>query len=128
MLGKKHTQFQNIVTNSSKNLTYKTRQIKQAIVHCRRKKKKKVKREGLKQIKETQENKHLHGRYPQQIQRADFDQENTHQWLHSVGLKAETEGFIMVAQDQRLYTRNYQVRIIKNWVDPKCRICDIMKL
>ena len=30
----------------------------------------------------------------------------------------------MHAQDQSLYTRNYQIRTIKNGVDPKCRRCD----
>ena len=39
-------------------------------------------------------------------------------------LKAETEGFIMAALDQRLYTRNYQARIITNGVDSKCKMCD----
>ena len=29
----------------------------------------------------------------------------------------------MVAQDQSVYTRNYQARIIKNGVDAKCRMC-----
>ena len=46
-------------------------------------------------------------------EKADVDQGNTHQWLRSAGLKAETEGFIMAAQDQSLFTRNYQYKIIK---------------
>ena len=41
-----------------------------------------------------------------------------------MGLKAETERFIMAAQDQSLYTRNYYPRIIENGVDPKCRMCN----
>ena len=32
------------------------------------------------------------------------DQGNTHQWLHSAGVKATTEGFIMAAPDQSLIT------------------------
>ena len=86
--------------------------------------KKKAKAEGVKMIKKTWENKPLHGKYPMRSQQADVDQLNTHQWLRSVGLKAETEGFIMAAQDQSLFTRNYQARIIKNGADPKCRMCD----
>ena len=30
----------------------------------------------------------------------------------------------MAAQDQGLYTRNYQARIMKNGVDSKCQMCD----
>ena len=47
----------------------------------------------------------------------------THKWLQSPGLKAETEGFIIAAQDQSLATRYYQHKIIKNGTDPKCRLC-----
>ena len=57
-------------------------------------------------------------------QKADVDQGNTHQWLCSAGLKAETEGFVIAAQDQRLFTRNYQAKIIKNGADPKCWFCE----
>ena len=30
------------------------------------------------------------------------------------------EGFIMAAEDQSLFTRNYQAKTIKNGADPKC--------
>ena len=83
-----------------------------------------AKKESIKQLNQTWVNKPLHGRYPQRSRQADVDQNNTHQWLRSVGLKAETEGFIMAAQDQSLFTRNYQARIIKNGADPKCRMCE----
>ena len=39
------------------------------------------------------------------------------------GLKAETEGLIIAAQDQSLATRSYHHRIIKDGTDPQCRIC-----
>ena len=55
---------------------------------------------------------------------ADIDQANTHQWLKCAGLKAETEGFIMAAQERCLYTRNYQANIVKNGTDPNCRFCE----
>lgn len=42
-----------------------------------------------------------------------------------MGLKAETEWFIMAAQDQKQeYTRDYQARIIKNGADLIFRIYD----
>ena len=87
--------------------------------------KKTAKTEVFKQIKQNWENESpLHGKYPMRSQKADVDQGNTHQWLHSAGLKAETEGFIMAAQDQSLFTRNYQAKIIKNGADPKCWFCE----
>ena len=80
---------------------------------------------GTQHMKETWENKPLHGRYPKWSQQADVGQANTHHWLCIVGLKAETEGPMMAAQEQSIYTRNYyQARIIKNAVNPKCRMCD----
>ena len=41
-----------------------------------------------------------------------------------MGLKAETEGFIMAAQDESLFTRNCQSKIVKNGADPKSRFYD----
>ena len=76
--------------------------------------KRKAKGQGL---KETLEKEPVHGRYLQRVQQADVDQANTHQRPHSLHLKAETEGFIMAVQDQSLYTRNDQARIMKNVVD-----------
>ena len=33
------------------------------------------------------------------------------QWLKSVGMKAEAEGLIIEAQEKRLMTRNYRVKL-----------------
>ena len=55
----------------------------------------------------------------------DVDKGNTHQWLCSADQKAETEGFVMAAQEaQSAFTRNYQAKIIKNHADPKCWFCE----
>ena len=67
--------------------------------------------------------KSLHGQYYLRSHQADVDQQATHQWLRSSGLKAETEGFILAAQDQSLSTRNYQANILKNGTNPNCRFC-----
>ena len=79
--------------------------------------------EGLKRLQHTWQQKPLHGQYPARTNQTDVDTQKTHQWLSSSCLKAETEGFIIAAQDQSLYTRNYQAQILKNGVDPTCRCC-----
>ena len=38
--------------------------------------------------------------------------------------KAETEGFIVAAQDQSLATRSYHANIIKDGTSPLCRMCN----
>jgi len=79
---------------------------------------------GFKQLDEKWSQKSLHGKYNLRCQQADVDQEATYQWLRSSGLKSETEGFIVAAQDESLFTRNYQTNYVKNCVDAKCRFCD----
>ena len=44
--------------------------------------------------------------------------------LRSSGLKAETEDFILAAQSQSLFTRNYQANILRDEASDKCRFCD----
>ena len=57
------------------------------------------------------------------MKQGDVDQEKTHRWLNAAGLKAETQGFIIAAQDQSLPTRWYQHNILKKPdVDPKYRL------
>ena len=86
--------------------------------------KRRAKQEGLKKIKERWEGTPLHGQYPKCSKQADVDQEKTHQWLCGMGLNAETEGCIMAAQDQSLFTRNYPSKIVKNGTDLKNHFCD----
>ena len=44
--------------------------------------------------------------------------------MKSSGLKSETEGLIIAAQDQNLMTKQYQSEMIKNRANPKCRLCN----
>ena len=67
--------------------------------------------------------KALHGKYPKRISEADVDYHQTNKWLKATGLKSETEGLIIAAQDQSLSTRSYHHHIIKDGTDPLCRIC-----
>ena len=82
------------------------------------------KRAGTRGLQDCWHEKPLHGQYPSRASEADVDTRRTHQWLSSSGLKAETEGFIIAAQDQSLNTRNYQANILKSNCNPKCRLCD----
>ena len=66
----------------------------------------------------------MHGRYPSRIKEAEVDMKATSQWLKSCGLKAETKGLIIAAQDQTLPTKAYHHHIIKDGKDPQSRICN----
>ena len=76
-----------------------------------------VKKQGKEQIP-------LHGQYLKRVKKPNIDETETHKWLKSSGLKSETEGLIIAAQDQSLMTKQYQSEIIKNGANPKCRQCN----
>ena len=58
-----------------------------------------AKKKGKKAIDTAWKSKPLHSQYLLRSQNADVDLHDTHQWLRSGGLKAETEGFIVAAQE-----------------------------
>lgn len=64
----------------------------------------------------------LHGRYNKRIREEDVDDYKTNQWLKRTGLKAETEGLIIAAQDQSLPTQSYFARIVKDSTSPLCKV------
>ena len=72
-------------------------------------------------LRQSWEEKSLHGQYPILTLDADVDQKKTHQWLRSSGLKAETK---LATQDQSLPTRNYKAHFIKNGTDTNYRFCN----
>ena len=89
-----------------------------------RRTKAKAKHHGRQQFRPGVGSKAIHGKYSQRVKQADVDQDKTHRWLKAAGLKAETDGFIIAAQDQSLPTSWYQPNILwKPDVDPKCRLC-----
>ena len=79
------------------------------------------KEKGKKAIDTACESKALYAQHPPQSQKADLDLHDTQQWLKSARLKAETEGFIVAAQDQSLFTINFQANILHNGADSRCR-------
>ena len=89
--------------------------------------KQKAKSDGLKYLESSQVEKLLHGQYPPRAYNFDVDQNKSHQRLRCSELKAETEGFILPAQDQHLLTRSYQFRVMKSEPDIICRTHNIRK-
>ena len=79
---------------------------------------------NVNQLKEGWRDKPLNGKYSILASDSDLNFSLTYHWLASSGLKSETEGFIIAAQDQSLPTRNFQANILENGADPKCRVCD----
>lgn len=53
-----------------------------------------------------------------------MERDQTHQWLRSAGLKADTERMVIAAQVKSLATRSNHHKIIKDGTDPKCRMCN----
>ena len=51
------------------------------------------------------ESKAMHGQYPSRIKEAGVDYKQQNDWLKGTGLKAETEGPIIAAQDQSSATQ-----------------------
>ena len=111
----KQFNMQHLVNNDAQDLppTVQAKKIRQT-----------AKKEGQKQLNEKWEDKPLHGQYPLRSKQADVDKKHTHQWLRSSGLKAESEGLILAAQDQSLMTRNFEANVLKNGANPSCRLCD----
>ena len=66
----------------------------------------------------------MHGQYPSRIMEAGVDFKQTNNWLKGTGLKAETEGLIIAAQDQSLATRLYHHKIMKDGTSPLSRLCN----
>ena len=83
-----------------------------------------AKKAAMKKLQTNWKEKPLHGKFFERASQADVSQKHTFSWLKSSGLKAETEGFIIAAQDQSLRTKNYQAKIMKTQEDPKCRFCN----
>ena len=77
----------------------------------------------MKQLQEHWPNKPLHGQFAARVNNADVDKKATYHWLISSRLKSETEGCIIAAQDQSLFTKNYQANIMHNGTKAKCRFC-----
>ena len=72
-----------------------------------------TKEKGKKAIDTGWKSRPLHGQYALRSQKADVDLHGTHQCLRSDGLKVETEGLIVAAQDQSLFTEIFWLIFFK---------------
>ena len=81
--------------------------------------KEQAKKQGKEQIQIRWEQKPLHGQYLKRVKRPEIEETEKHNWLKSSGLKSETEGLIIAAQDQSLMTKQYQSEMIKQWGETK---------
>ena len=59
-----------------------------------------MKKQGKEQIRIRWEQKPLHGQYLKRFKRREIDETETYKWLKGSGLKSETKGLIIAAQDQ----------------------------
>ena len=92
-------------------------------LYCAKRIKKKTKHRDQDKLTKQWEQKALHGRYPKRTKEAVLTNTRPTRCT-GAGLKAETEGLIIAAQDQSLATRSYHARIIKHGTDPMYRICN----
>jgi hypothetical protein len=106
------------------NLPEIARKDHEPVTNFAKRTKQEAKKLAKRRMTEIWEEKPMHGQYPKRVKKADVEQDQTHQWLRSAGLKSETEGMVMAAQNQSLATRAYHHKIIKDGTDPKCRMCN----
>ena len=109
---KKELNVEEIARKNNKSVTKLAKRVKQH-----------AKSQALDNMKQKWESKAIHGQYPSRIKEADVDFKQTNNWLKGTGLKAETEGLIIAAQDQSLASRLYHRKIIKDGTSQLCRLC-----
>ena len=77
-------------------------------------------------MRKTWSEKLMHGMFPKYLKSEYIDLDQSFQWMKCVGLKSETEGLVVAAQDQALKTRYYSKHIMKEGTMDKCRMCHQM--
>ena len=97
--------------------------LNETVIEYARRIKRKTKDLALEQLQNVWKEKPLHGQYPKRLHDNDVNEIETNKWLSTSGLKSETEGFIIAAQDQCLKTNYYRHKILKDGTNPMCRIC-----
>ena len=65
----------------------------------------------------------MHGQYCRLTEKPPVDIKETYGWLKSSNLPAATEGLVVAAQDQALWTRYYEHNILHQDVSFTCPLC-----
>ena len=69
--------------------------------------------------------KPMHGQYRRLTEQPPVDMKETYGWLKAANLLAATEGLVVAAQDQALWTRYYESKILHRDVSFTCRMCSV---
>ena len=101
-----------ITNNHGKTATWKAKQLKL-----------KYKEDFKKMVRDKLQEKALHGKFPNYLDKDHVDVKLSFQWMKHIGLKGEAEGLITAAQDQALNIRYYSKHIIKQGTTDRCRMC-----
>ena len=67
----------------------------------------------------------MHGEHYKTVQNSTTDLKSTNKWLVEGKLKSETEALVVAMQDGVIKTKSYRNRILKESVDPICRLCGV---
>ena len=67
----------------------------------------------------------MHGQYCRLTEQPPVDMKETYGWLEAANLPAATEGLVVAAQDQALWTRYYERKILHHNVRPTCHMCSV---
>ena len=84
--------------------------------------KQEIKKELVTKKNNRWRSKALDGKYPSLFGEPHVDLPNINNWLRP-DIKGEREGLLIAAQDQALYTRNYQKHIVGQEIDSRYRMC-----
>ena len=69
--------------------------------------------------------KPMHGQYRRLTEQPPVDMKETYKWLKTANLPAATEGLVVAAQEQALWTRHYERKILHRDVSPTCRMYSV---
>ena len=101
-----------MTNDHGKTATWKAKQLKL-----------KYKEDFKKMVRDKWNEKAMHGKFSNYLDKDHVDVELSSKCMKHTGLKGEMEGLITAAQDQALNTRYCRKHIIKQGTTDRCRMC-----